>query len=490
VACTIAARFLKSYTRFAHLPVVAYNYGTMLYKHLKRTNDVGEVLHGMQMELVEKASSEAKAAGCGMALLPVPGLAVFGVDAARDVLANTQQAEKGMMCNAFRRIHPNMMVFSAFDYWKQQRKQMGPAFHSSKLAQMTLPLANAQAQKLAEALRGNKDSNYVNDVRAEISRTQLQIICETALEGHEVACTSEEFEQFTKDMQGLFLGSGKLAVKPWFFLIPNLHMYLTQEGREFKKARDSALKFIRKIINKRMEDRKNSAKGSSFLSILIEQHLANPKAMPIEEVEGQMLMYIIGGHETLNASITFTLYLLGLPENSEEQVKIHKQLDKLFADNNDLEITADKVKELPALENAFKEAMRLYPPIMWLNRETTEPLMVNNQKIPTGTQIQILPYHVHRDQEYWGENVEEFVPSRFENEKINSYQYIPFSAGIRNCIGQKQAMNVGLITLAHALRQSKVESHLARDQLRLSPTVCCNTVQPLAMTFSQRPISA
>ncbi|CAG8840126.1 19291_t:CDS:2, partial [Racocetra persica] len=46
-------------------------------------------------------------------------------------------------------------------------------------------------------------------------------------------------------------------------------------------------------------------------------------------------------------------------------------------------------------------------------------------------------YDLHHDPKYWGENVEEFVPERWlEPEKIPHDVYYPFSAGLRNCIGQ------------------------------------------------------
>lgn len=63
--------------------------------------------------------------------------------------------------------------------------------------------------------------------------------------------------------------------------------------------------------------------------------------------------------------------------------------------------------------------------------------------VPKGANVFVPIYTISRTAKYF-EDPEEFKPERFLDErsrdKKNPFTYIPFSAGPRNCIGQKFAM--------------------------------------------------
>ncbi|XP_024893144.1 cytochrome P450 4C1-like isoform X1 [Temnothorax curvispinosus] len=79
--------------------------------------------------------------------------------------------------------------------------------------------------------------------------------------------------------------------------------------------------------------------------------------------------------------------------------------------------------------------------------------------VPAGTILHLYIYGVHRDPNFWS-NPEVFDPDRFLPEKIRNrhpYSYLPFSAGPRNCIGQRFAMLKMKATIAPLIHNFYLE---------------------------------
>ena len=81
--------------------------------------------------------------------------------------------------------------------------------------------------------------------------------------------------------------------------------------------------------------------------------------------------------------------------------------------------------------------------------------------------LTFLTYYLFKDEKYF-KDPEAFIPERFLNENQSSrhaYSYIPFSAGKRNCIGQKFALMEEKVMLASILRKFKITAMQKRDEL-------------------------
>lgn len=102
---------------------------------------------------------------------------------------------------------------------------------------------------------------------------------------------------------------------------------------------------------------------------------------------------------------------------------------------------------------------RLYPSVPLFGRKTQEEVEINGKTIPKNCNVIIGAYFMGRDPKIW-QDPKKFIPERFDvvksADKFNPYSYIPFSAGQRNCIGQKFALLEMKSTVSKLLRHYEI----------------------------------
>ena len=106
------------------------------------------------------------------------------------------------------------------------------------------------------------------------------------------------------------------------------------------------------------------------------------------------------------------------------------------------EVSAENIQELKYLTMFFKETYRMYPVATNVIKINKKPMVIEGIKLPKDSKINIGIYQAHYLEEFWPEP-DKFDPNRFSPEnidKIHPYSYLSFSAGPRNCIGQKFAI--------------------------------------------------
>jgi len=188
-----------------------------------------------------------------------------------------------------------------------------------------------------------------------------------------------------------------------------------------------------------------------------------------EDIREEVNTFVFEGHDTTAMGLNWATYLLG--HNPEIQERLQEELDRVLADKE--VITADDVKEIKYLDLIIKEAQRLYPSVPVFARYIEEEVVIGKYTLPQGVNAFVITYLLHRDAKVFPDP-EKFDPNRFlpENSQGRSpFAYVPFSAGPRNCIGQKFAMMEMKITLAKLFHQYRVTSHTPTNQMQLCPEI-------------------
>ncbi len=105
--------------------------------------------------------------------------------------------------------------------------------------------------------------------------------------------------------------------------------------------------------------------------------------------------------------------------------------------------------------------------------------------------MEIVPYifYHHRDPGAFPEP-EEYKPERFlpNAPERHPYAFVPFSAGGRNCIGQKFAEMEQKVTIASVLRKYSLSTELTHEELvnTLGVAITLSNETGLPITFHSR----
>ncbi len=294
-----------------------------------------------------------------------------------------------------------------------------------------------------------KTSGTITDVAHDMTLLTYDILAETLFSG-EIAGDPNDFAH---QIDKLFETMGR--VDPFDLLgLPDWLPRLTRlRGQQ-------SLGFFRELVSDTIALRKTRMdKGedvpSDFLTLLLRAE--GPDGLSRSEIEDNIITFIGAGHETTARALGWTLYLLA--KAPQERERIEAEVDGFFAkDGRDLS-PQEWLASLPFTRAAFEEAMRLYPPAPSINREAATDDAYDDLKIPKGATVLVMPWVIHRHRLYW-DQPDAFMPERFwpgNRDKLDRFQYLPFGAGPRVCIGASFALQEAVIALAILLDGRRFE---------------------------------
>jgi len=167
--------------------------------------------------------------------------------------------------------------------------------------------------------------------------------------------------------------------------------------------------------------------------------------MSPEQLIYNMQFFIVAGHETTALALAWSLYLLA--HAPEEQEKVREQARGVL---NGRPAEAADLANLSFTRRVLEEAMRLYPPVGLLARTVVEKDELCGRTMQPNDIIFLAVWALHRSHLFW-DRPELFRPERFADdarEVRDKYQYLPFGAGPRVCVGADFAMMQAQIILA------------------------------------------
>ena len=335
----------------------------------------------------------------------------------------------------------NSVFLTNGETWLRQRRIIDPAFEGGRLKD-TLPAMWAAGLAAVARLPGGEV-----EIEAEMSHAAADVIFRTLFSvpiDDDVA--NEVFHAFRayQRTQPILNAGAFLPLPRW---MPRGH-----RARTRATARRIRELITRMTAARMAEIRAGTAPDDLATKIMTTADPETGETFTTAEMVDQVAIFFLAGHETSASALSWALYLLATHPDwqdrvAEEAAGLPEAPD--FAALSKLRVTRD----------VFREALRLYPPVPMMVRETTRPETFRNRALRIGSQVVLSPWHLHRHTRLW-EAPDAFDPGRWQSEagKASARQaYMPFSAGPRVCTGAGFAMAEGTVLLALMMRVFKFD---------------------------------
>lgn len=207
------------------------------------------------------------------------------------------------------------------------------------------------------------------------------------------------------------------------------------------RRRDAARVELVKLVEAIMRGREASTASDDqdLLDVLMSLREGDRPRFTADEITGVFISMMFAGHHTTSGTAAWTL--IELLRHPAEMRSVVAELDELYADGSSVSFQA--LREIPRLEAAIKEALRLHPPLILLLRVATQDMEVRGYQVRAGDLVAASPAVSNRLTPDFPDP-DAFVPTRYldprREDDVNPWTWIPFGGGRHRCVGAAFAM--------------------------------------------------
>ena len=293
----------------------------------------------------------------------------------------------------------------------QHRRLMAPALHPQRIDGYRDDVVALAERRLARWRVGE-----TRDVFDEMRALTLEVAVKTLL-GLEPERDGRTMARLLGDWLGLVFAARALLLP---FDVPGLPYHRLIALSERLAAELTAMIARRRASAEERED---------VLAALLRARDADGAALGDDELLGQVSFLFMAGHVTTASALTWTLFLL-----SQHPSVLGDLLDELQGALGGAPPRLDQLARLPLLDAVLKESLRLFPPVIWWSRVSAEESALGPYPIAAGTYVAYSAFVIHRLSTLYPAP-SAFLPARWERADPGPYDYLPFSAGPRVCLG-------------------------------------------------------
>ena len=329
--------------------------------------------------------------------------------------------------------------------WKWQRQASAPMFRHQDLLGFVPAFVRATEALLTRWRAA--PAGAVQAVDRDMTRATFDVISATLLPSadHTVGAAVEESMHLFQRAGGwgqLFAMAGAPA---W---LPRPGMVSGARGTSMLRSAVAAMLRERRGI----EAASGAGPDDLMHRLMRARDPETGQSMNDQQLIDNLLTFYLAGHETTARALAWTLYLAA--RSPEWSSLLEEEVARV---TGGAPVEAAHVEKLVLVQQVLKEAMRLYPPVPMLSRQCVEATRLEGVDIAPGATVVVPIYAMHRHVKRW-EDPDAFDPTRFAPDReaqIPRYQYLPFGAGPRICIGMAFAMLEATAMLATLLQKAR-----------------------------------
>jgi cytochrome P450 len=360
------------------------------------------------------------------------------------------------------RVFGNGLVTSDWDFWRNQRRMIQPAFHRERIAAYGEVMVAHTNRMLATWEPGE-----IRDIHQDMMYLTLLIVAKTLFD----ADLTPDVEDIGKAVKVVVQhldenrGSNALLV----LLGSVLFRWLpTPRQLRFQKA----IQRLDDIVYCTIREHRATGKDTGdLLSMLLEVQDSGESQMTDKQLRDEVMNLVLAGYDTTASALSWTWMLLS--QNPEVEAKLLEELQAVLGGRTP---TVADLPQLRYTESVVLESMRLYPPIWMISLQAKQDCEIGGYPVPAGTLVIMNQWVMHRDPRYF-DNPEEFEPDRWADDlakRLPTYAYFPFGGGPRVCIGKSFAMMEAVLvvaTIAQKFKLTLVPEHpiVPRPSISLCP---------------------
>ncbi|GMF12099.1 unnamed protein product [Phytophthora lilii] len=255
-----------------------------------------------------------------------------------------------------------------------------------------------------------------------------------------------------------FVFQSRLQSPMWLWRLKK-RFGLAEEG-ELRKAQKIVHDLVREIMKKSI-DNKNSSTSSKQQKDLITLFMESmDSTADVMEVRDTVMNFFLAGKDTTSFSMSWMIVNMNRYPRVLDKIRaeINANLPELITG----ELEAPSMSDLPYLEAAMRESLRLYMATVHRapNKSTT---LSSGLHVPFGTHVIVPTYAMGRMPTVWGEDAAEYRPERWIGEdgrvmKISLFKFFSFLAGPHQCLGMRFALLEMQTVMAVLLSRFDIET--------------------------------